>query len=242
MLNKIWEWIKNLDLKTIIISIIEFLIFLFILTSINNCNQERIEKLDQNLTAARDSIEQVMLINGNILSERDAYIVKTKQLEEVLKISKEERKDIEKKLNDKIAYIAKIESNIRVDTLEVHDTVTVKDSSTISISFNYKDEWLNFSGGTYYKNGKSKTQIFDIDIPTPLKVGLTDDYTIFVESGNPYLNITNIEGAVIDGSSLYENRPRFHIGIQAGIGVHYGLFGQKVDVGPYAGVGITYEF
>ena len=87
MLNKIWEWIKNLDLKTIIISIIEFLIFLFILTSINNCNQERIEKLDQNLTAARDSIEQVMLINGNILSERDAYIVKTKQLEEVLKIS-----------------------------------------------------------------------------------------------------------------------------------------------------------
>lgn len=242
MLNKIWEWIKKLDINTIIISIIEFLIFLFILTSINNCNQERIEKLDQNLIAARDSIEQVILINGHILSERDAYIIKTKQLEEVLKINQKERKDIEKKLNDKIAYISKIESNIRVDTLEVHDTVTVKDSSTISINFNYNDNWLNFSGGTYYKNGKYKTQIFDINIQTPLKVGLTDDYTIFIESENPYLNITNIEGAVIDGSSLYKNIPRFHIGIQVGIGAHYGLFRQKVDIGPYAGVGITYKF
>lgn len=242
MLNKIWEWIKKLDINTIIISIIEFLIFLFILTSINNCNQERIEKLDQNLIAARDSIEQVILINGHILSERDAYIIKTKQLKEVLKINQKERKDIEKKLNDKIAYISKIESNIRVDTLEVHDTVTVKDSSTISINFNYNDNWLNFSGGTYYKNGKYKTQIFDINIQTPLKVGLTDDYTIFIESENPYLNITNIEGAVIDGSSLYKNIPRFHIGIQVGIGAHYGLFRQKVDIGPYAGVGITYKF
>lgn len=242
MLNKIWEWIKNLDLKTIIISIIEFLIFLFILTSVNNCNQERIEKLDQNLTAARDSIEQVILINGNILSERDAYIVKTKQLEEVLKITKEERKDIEKKLNDKIAYISKIESNIRVDTLEIRDTVTVKDSSTISINFSYKDEWLNFSGGTYYKNGKSKTQIFDINIPTPLKVGLTDDYTIFVESENPYLNITNIEGAVIDGSSLRPKKKHWNLSLHAGIGVHYGLFGQQVDVGPYVGGGVSYNF
>ena len=242
MLNKIWEWIKNLDLKTIIISIIEFLIFLFILTSVNNCNQEKIEKLDQNLTAARDSVEQVILINGNILSERDAYIVKTKQLEEVLKITKEERKDIEKKLNDRIAYISKIESNIRVDTLEVRDTVTVKDSSTISINFNYKDEWLKFSGGTYYKNGKSKTQIFDINIQTPLKVGLTDEYTIFVESENPYLNITNIEGAVIDGSSLRPNKKHWNFSLHAGIGVHYGLFGRQVDVGPYIGGGISYNF
>lgn len=242
MLNKIWEWIKQLDIKYIVTAILELILFIFILSSVNNYNSKKIEILDQNLIAARDSIEQVILLNGNLLSERDSYIVKTKQLEEVLKITKEERKDIERRLNDKIAYISKIESNIKVDTLEIHDTVTIKDSSTIIINFDYDDNWLKFSGGAYYKNGKSRTQIFDITIPTPLKVGLTDNYTIFVESENPYLNITNIEGAVIDGSSLRPKKKHWNLSLHAGIGVHYGLFGQKVDVGPYAGAGISYNF
>ena len=88
MLNKIWEWIKQLDIKYIVTAIIELILFIFILSSVNNCNSKKIEILDQNLIAARDSIEQVILLNGNLLSERDSYIVKTKQLEEVLKITK----------------------------------------------------------------------------------------------------------------------------------------------------------
>ena len=78
--------------------------------------------------------------------------------------NKNEKKELEKKLDDKIAYIAKIESNIKVDTLEVHDTVIIKDSSAINIKFNYNDQWLKFSGGTYYKNGKSKTERQDFRV------------------------------------------------------------------------------
>ena len=95
---------------------------------------------------------------------------------------------------------------------------------------------------TYYKNDKSKTTIFDINVNTPLKVGLTNDLTIFVESENPYLNITNIEGEVVDGSALYPKKKRWNLSLHGGIGVHYGLFGQKVDVGPYVGAGISYNF
>lgn len=242
MLNKIWEWVKSLDKKVVITSIIEAILFIFILISISQCASQKIETLDQNLLASRDRIETLTLENGNLLSERSAYILKNKELEEVLEITKEERRDIERKLNDKIAYISKIESHIKVDTLEIVDTVIIKDSSTIDIKFNYRDKWLKFSGGTHYKNGKSNTNIFDISMDTPLKVGLTNNYTIFVESENPYLNITNIEGAVIDKSSLYPKKKRWNLSLHGGIGVHYGLFGQKVDVGPYIGAGISYNF
>lgn len=230
------------DKNTIIIMILEAIIFIGIIVCMSNYSNKKIDTLDQNLIAARDRITELTLENGSLLSSKSSYILKNQQLEDVLEITKNEKKELEKKLDDKIAYIAKIESNIKVDTLEVHDTVIIKDSSAINIKFNYDDQWLKFSGGTYYKNGKSKTQIFDISIPTPLKVGLTNDYTIFVESENPYLNITNIEGAVIDGSSIRPNKKKWNFSIHAGIGVHYGLFGQQVDVGPYVGTGISYNF
>ena len=242
MLNKIWEWIKSIDKKVIIISIIEALIFIFVIISISQCSSQKIKNLDQNFIASRDKITELTLENGKLLAERSAYIVKNNELEEILNITKQEKKDIERKLNDKIAYISTIESNIRVDTLELVNTIIIKDSSTINIGFNYDDKWVKFSGSSYYKNGKSKTSIFDININTPLKVGLTNDLTIFVESENPYLNITNIEGAVIDGSTLHPKKKRWNFSLQGGIGVHYGLFRQKVDVGPYIGAGISYNF
>lgn len=242
MLNKIWEWIKSIDKKVIIISIIEALIFIFVIISISQCSNQKIKNLDQNFVASKDKITELTLENGKLLAERSAYIVKNNELEEILNITKQEKKDIERKLNDKIAYISTIESNIRVDTLELVNTIIIKDSSTINIGFNYDDKWVKFSGSSYYKNGKSKTSIFDININTPLKVGLTNDLTIFVESENPYLNITNIEGAVVDGSTLHPKKKRWNFSLQGGIGVHYGLFSQKVDIGPYVGAGISYNF
>lgn len=231
-----------MDKKTIIIMILEALLFIGLLISVSRCSNEKIDNLDRNLSASKDKVAELTLENGNLLADKEAYIIKEKELQEVLDITKAEKKDIEKKLDEKIAYIAEIESNVKVDTLEIKDTVTIIDSSAINIKFNYKDDWLNFSGGTYYKNGKSRTSIFDINMNTPLRVGLTDNYTIFVESENPYLNITAIEGAVIDGSNLHKKRQRWNLSLHAGMGVHYGLFGMKVDVGPYIGTGVSYNF
>ena len=168
MLNKIWEWIKSIDKKVIIISIIEALIFIFVIISISQCSNQKIKNLDQNFVASRDKITELTLENGKLLAERSAYIVKNNELEEILNITKQEKKDIERKLNDKIAYISTIESNIRVDTLELVNTIIIKDSSTINIGFNYDDKWVKFSGSSYYKNGKSKTSIFDININTTI--------------------------------------------------------------------------
>lgn len=228
--------------KSIVIIFLETILFIGILVGINSFYNRKVYTLDQNLKASRDSIEVVQLRNGNLLIERDAYILKNKELEEVLNITKKERKDLEIKLNDKISYISKIESNIKRDTIEIKDTVIINKDTSIDIKFGYNDDWMSFSGGTYYKDGKSTTSIFDININTPLKVGLTDNYTIFVESENPYLNINNIEGAVIDRSRIHPKPKKWSFSIYGGFGVGYGLIGQQMDIGPQIGGGISYNF
>ena len=246
ILDKIWNsivnWFKSFDMKTIIISIIEALIFIFIISSISHCSNQKIQTLDHNLVAAQDEIQTLVLENGNLLSEKTAYILKNKELESVLEITKQEKKDIEKKLNDKIAYIANISGQVRVDTLTLRDTIYKTSDNKFDINWSYSDKWLRLSGATQYDGYKSSTNLYGISLYTPLKVGLTDNYTIFVETENPYLKITNIEGAIIDGSSLRPNKKHWNFSLHAGIGVHYGLFGRQVDVGPYIGGGISYNF
>ena len=36
--------------------------------------------------------------------------------------------------------------------------------------------------------------------------------------------------------------PRVSVGVQAGIGVQYGLIGKRWDTGPYIGIGVQYRF
>lgn len=246
ILDKIWNgivnWFKSLDMKTIIISIIEALIFIFIISSISHCSNQKIQTLDHNLVAAQDEIQTLVLENGNLLSEKAAYILKNKELESVLEITKREKKDIERKLNDKIAYIANIGSQVRVDTLELRDTIYQVSDNKFNIDWSYSDKWLKLKGGTLYDNGKSTTELYGISLYTPLKVGLTDNYTIFVEAENPYLKITNIEGAIIDGSNLRPKPNYWTLSLQGGVGAQYGLINNKFDIGPYMGVGISYNF
>lgn len=242
MLNKIWEWIKSIDKKVLITSIIECIFFIFIISSINQCSNKKIDALDQNLAASRDQIETLMLENGSLISERSAYILKANQLEEMLEITKEEKKDIERKLDDKIAYIANIESKVKIDTIEVKDTVIVEKDNSLNIQWSYQDKWLSMNGGTLYDNGKSNTTISNINMYTPLRVGMTDNYKIFVESPNPYLRITDIEGAIIDGSRLKPKYNYWTLSVQGGFGAQYGLVHNQFDLGPYVGVGVSYNF
>lgn len=246
ILDKIWNsivnWFKSLDMKTIIISIIEALIFIFIISSISHCSNQKIQTLDHNLVAAQDEIQTLVLENGNLLSEKTAYILKNKELESVLEITKQEKKDIEKKLNDKIAYISNISGQVRVDTLTLRDTIYKTSDNKFDINWSYSDKWLRLSGATQYDGYKSSTNLYGISLYTPLKVGLTDNYTIFVETENPYLKITNIEGAIIDGSNLRPKPNYWTLSLQGGLGAQYGLINNKFDIGPYVGVGVSYNF
>ena len=75
----------------------------------------------------------------------------------------------------------------------------------------------------------------------PLMLGLTDDYKFWVKTDNPYVTFTNIDGAVIDNSSVKKDK-RLHHGISLGFGFQYGLFGKQFDFGPQFGYSFMLSF
>lgn len=203
------------------------LIIILLLSGLGKVSHD-LKVAHHNLDVSRDSIEVLELKNGNLVYEMSSYILEKKELEHSLNISKSEVNELEKKLNSKLAYISNLEAHIRYDTLIFKDTSIVFDD-TVYINIGYKNDWIDIDGFTTLHNGWSTTQYNSITVPAPLRVGLTDNYNIWVESKNPYLVITDIEGAAIRGSSIYTKPKRWSLSLQMGVG---GLIGYGLCVPP----------
>lgn len=234
--------------KSILWFLIEIIVFLLILTSVWGYFNNKLNDSEQNLKAAKGYITQVELKNSELLNARDSYVATINDLEELLDITKQEVKDIQRQLDSKVAYISKLESQTRIEYVEVvRDSIIYVDNTTnhIITPFHYRDEWISFNGKNEFKFEPEfdyTTSISNININTPLTVGLTNDYQIFVTSSNPYVSFTNIEGAVIDKSVLKPRKKRFNWGLQLGFGATYDIVDKDIAVGPYAGVGVEFNF
>jgi hypothetical protein len=195
-----------------------------------------------NYEVLQDSVEVIQTKYGETLYENGSLIIEKKELEDALDISKKQIKDYEKKLNSDLAYIAKLEAQLSVkDTIKV--TEVVYEPLSNSYTMHYNDNWLSFGEIFSLKNPEKPTlNVFDIKMNVPLKVGITDDYHIFVTSPNPYFNVSSIEGAVIDGSQFAPKKQRWVFGIYMGIGGQYGLINKQLDFGPQVGAGVGFVF
>ena len=218
--------------NSIIALIVTTLMLIFSISGcVYKCNRDQITILKQNLRAAQDTVEVFKLSNGNLLYEKAAYILNEKDLLKQLNMAKE----IKKKVGQPI-YITDIQPVIKYDTINtVKDSIIYKNGD-LDYTFKHNDKWLSFRGHTLIKDSIPSTQIFDIFIPTSLKVGLTKDYNIFVEPTNPYMAITSIEGAVLNKSSLVK-KPKFTHGLTIGLGVQYGILNKQIDIGPQISYG-----
>lgn len=227
--------------NSIIALIVTILILIFSISGcVYKCNRDQINTLKQNLRAAQDTIEVVKLSNGNLLYEKAAYILSEKDLLKQLNMTKEELKEIRKKAGQPI-YITDIQTVIKYDTINtIKDSIIYKNGD-LDYTFKHNDKWLSFRGHTLIKDSIPVTQIFDISIPTSLKVGLTKDYNIFVEPTNPYMNITSIEGAVLNKSSLVK-KPKITQGLTIGLGAQYGILNKQFDIGPQISYGLHINF
>jgi hypothetical protein len=195
-----------------------------------------------NYEVLQDSVEVVTTRNGELLYENGSLILQRKELFEALDLSQRQVRDYEKALGSKLAYIAELESR-----LEVKDTVVVKeivyDNVTNTYSMAYRDKWLNFDQTLSWDEGnKPILKTYNISLDVPLKVGLGDNYRIFVTSPNPYFNITSIDGAVVDGSQFAKKPSRWTLGAYGGFGIGYDLIHKSFGVGPQLGVGIGFRF
>lgn len=195
-----------------------------------------------NYEVLQDSVEVIETRNGELLFENGSLILQRKELFDALDLSQRQVRDYEKALGSKLAYISKLEAQ-----LKIKDTVVVKeivyDNVTNTYSMAYRDKWLNFDQTLSWDEGnKPILKTYNISLDVPLKVGLGDNYRIFVTSPNPYFNITSIDGAVVDGSQFAKKPSRWTLGAYGGFGIGYDLIHKTVGVGPQAGVGIGFRF
>ena len=227
--------IKNV-LKTLIYVTIGLVIG-FIATTVHK--NDAIDILEQNLRAAQDTIEVYQLRNGDLLYEKAAYILNEKNLHEQLNITEEEIKDLKNKLGSSFSSITSIGADVIYDTIYVKNDSIIYNDRNLDYRFSYADPWLALKGHTtILEDTTATTSLYDITVPVPLIVGVTKDNNIFVESKNPYLNITSIEGAVLADRA---KKSRWSLGVSLGIGAQYGLINKTLDVGPQVGIGICYK-
>ena len=188
--------------------------------------------LEQNFKAATDTIEVLKLKNGELLYEKSAFILKENELQTQLSLSKDEIKELKKKIGG-INTITKIETQVEFDTIYIKNNSI----GPSQFSFEYNDNWLKLKG----LSSKDSTQIYDISVPIDLVVGMSKDYNIFVKTDNPYLKVNNIEGAVVD-RNLFEKKSSWSHGVSIGFGIQYGLSNKGFDYGPQISYGFTYKF
>lgn len=238
----------NFDKKTLLGYIIEGVILIAILAFVWGWYSDKLNDSEQNLRAMKGRVELVELQNGELLNARDSYVASINDLEELLAISKQQVKSIQRQLDSKVAYIAKLEQDTKIEYVEVvKDSIVYVDNDTkrLIASFHYEDEWLSLNGENEFdftNDFNYKTALRNIKMNAPLTVGLTNDYKIFVTTSNPYVSFGEIDGAVIDNSVIKPRKKRFGWGLHGGIGVMYDVIDKDIAVGPTASFGVHINF
>ena len=229
----IWDKVKNIAL--IVLGIICIALLLS-----TTCANQKNRQYEESIEAYRDSIHTLHLSNGELLAYKKSFMDENKSLHEYLNMSKKEYKELEKKLKEKIDYISELESNIRVDSIVIYDSVYIDSDSTLIIPFSYSDKWIALGGETtVFYFTCAETRIDSIKMDIPLVVGFDRNNKFFAETENPYVNFTSINSAV----STKNNKPkRWNVGFQVGVGAQYDLIHKTLGVGPYVGLGISYGF
>lgn len=232
-----------MDRRSLISMFIEAVVFIAIIMFGWNYYNGQLDRSEQNLKVYRGQIEELELKNGDLVTSRDSYIAKTFELEELLDVSRQEVRQLKNTLGSKVAYISKLESQISTGPIIIQkDSIVYIEKSKLEYHFKYSDDWFSLKGITRIDGDNGSTEIGGINMLVPLKVGLTDNYQIFVQTPNPYISFNEIEGAVIDGSKLAPKKKRFNWGIQAGFGVMYDVIQKDIAIGPYGGLGIEFNF
>ena len=187
--------------------------------------------------------EYVIDINGlkKQVSEKQQLILSQKQAIDIHLIEKSELKKLHFKAVNEVTRL-KAEISILKDSLSHSGTVVIVEPCdsvglsypVIKIPFTFKEvnEYYTLSGGF------SEVGIMDIDLNVPISLSVwtgiekgSKDYKAVVTTTNPHVKITELESVKFD----LPKPKKFGIGIQTGYGI------GKNGIGPYIGIGISYN-
>lgn len=221
--------------KTLILMAIEALVCVALIFGMRSCEQRKIRAYENNIEALQDTIHVRQTRYNGALTTIKGYELENKQLTDFLELSNKEKRELEKTLQAKLRYISQLEGQIGLhDTIVmVHDSVIYVGGLATMYYFSYNDDWISMRGISHIN--PPSTSLTYMNIPLDLQVGMTDNNDIFVTTKNPYITITSLQGAHV---AEKPNRLRLRLGLQAGLGVVYGLR-NGFDLGPYLGGGLN---
>lgn len=158
-----------------------------------------------------------------------------------------------KSLKDNPIVVIKTVTETKIDSIILRDTVIIN-KDDILVKWNYEKEFSKnnsflIAGQTNYNinNNLSQTELLQFRLSADLFLDIIEknkQLMVIAKSNNPYLNITDIQGAILspDNSKVlkqYFKPKRWHVGIYGGYGIT--LFEGKVGYGPQIGFGLSYS-
>lgn len=228
--------------KENLIRICMILVFgIIFLTSIRTCqsNKRDASIYEQNLKAARAEIKQLRDKNNNLYYEKEIYITKASDLEEINGEMYQSIRALKEKINSglstEITYhdTVWLNDSVFIPQLEdtnIYNTVQKFDDGTLSAMINQR---IRITPITLY------TDNIDYSLSIPVEAYFTNDYKIILKSKNQKVVFSDVDAFISPDITKLQKKKRWGLGVQAGVGV----IGNSsiINFGCYVGVGISYN-
>ena len=238
----ILTFLKNLwnnNKKDIISLVIIIVLGLWAIGSMRSCSQMKTERNDarNNIVALCDSIEYWQNKNGELIAEKTILVG---EIDDLKYVNSEMYNDLAAMKQKNAELAAKIEGyieNPKVDTLWQYSKDTLYISANIVQPFEFKNDFRLLSGNITLSQNTMGLNITNDIVYFDYTLAL-DDGILSIKSDNPYVRYNSISGI-----QLPKEKPkRWNIGVQAGLGFNFDLVSQRVGLGPYLGLGVSYGF
>lgn len=237
------KWIfSNLE-KSIII----LLIIVLAIVGLRYCStQKELAKTKAELVESADTLTTYKNKIGELYLQRETYITDAKTLKYLNDSLYKEYKS----LKDHPTIITKTETVLKIDSVYIADTPVEQDTvkNTYTANFDYNDKWFSINGKSVFNLNtmNSSTTINNLTVPANFTTNLIekDKKLYFVtKSDNPYIQINNIEGAVIspENSKLLNDRYNKPWVVAVGAGPSLILIDGKLQVYPSINLTLGYK-
>lgn len=242
-LLKCLKWVFK-DIKNFLIVLFAILL-LFAAINLSTTKKE-LERTKVELIESNDSIFEYKNKVGELYQAKETYIADINELKKVNEELYKEYKD----LKDHPIIVEKIKTVFKIDSIYVKDSLSSDIANDVhTANFKYNDNWFNLSGATVFNipNNTASTSIFNIEIPATFTTDVIEksrQLYFLTKCDNPYIQINNIEGALISPEQSKVLKERFNRpwGVMVGVGPSVILQNNTVKIYPALHVTVGYKF
>ncbi|MDO4771762.1 DUF6808 domain-containing protein [Porphyromonas sp.] len=197
---------------------------------------------ERNVLAALDTIHVLKDKNGKLYAENASYLAGIKELEKMNEEMHENINSLQKNIKRHLATQAYLRMKTR-DTIIQKNVISYTLDSLVNIRFS--DEVIDANSFVRIHQDSVYLKQFVYKVDAPLDVYFTKDYEIIAQSKNDNITFTKLN-SFVDPMVIKHRKPRrWGLGIQAGIGATsmYDSSNKNLSfgVGPYVGIGISYQ-